>query len=256
MYSHAAELIFEQNRQLMISVKEVKRRQRRRVRSLLHKIWSVNARILMSSRKKNHRWVAKSFYCIICSKDFSNQSKFARHLRTHTGEKPYQCILCLKMFGTKYHLRRHHSIHQRPFKCGHCTKTFASKRLLTKHLNKTHLRCSHCLKVFAKKSELQKHIKLVKGVRRPQVFSCDFCYKTFVRKFHLQRHVRVHTHEKPFKCSWCSRAFSRKDNLSKHVVLHTGQNVQMDLLSSQTGRYSSRSIRFEMFARSRELFAS
>lgn len=160
------------------------------------------------------------------------------------------------MFGTKYHLTRHRSIHQRPFKCGECTKTFASKRLLTKHLSITHLRCTHCLKVFAKKSDLQKHIKVAKGIRRPQVFSCDFCYKTFVRKFHLQRHVRVHTHEKPFKCSRCPRAFARKDNLSKHVVMHTAEKVQIDLHGSHAGRYSSRNIRFGMFARSRELYAS
>jgi DNA-directed RNA polymerase subunit RPC12/RpoP len=214
IYQYVGQLIFEQNRQLLICVKEVKRRQRRRVSLLVKKIQSLNNRTTLS------KFSEKPFHCVRCSKDFSILSNFALHVRSHSGEKPFKCNLCSKMFSTKYHRNRHHLIHERPFKCSQCTKSYASKQHLIRHQRNSHLKCSHCSRVFAKKSELNKHINARKGFARAQVYRCEFCFKTFVRKFHLQRHRRVHTHEKPFKCSQCPRAFSRQDNLKKHILLH------------------------------------
>lgn len=45
--------------------------------------------------------------CEICAKDFRNASRLARHMRTHTKEKPFGCPCCDLTFSQSYHMTRH-----------------------------------------------------------------------------------------------------------------------------------------------------
>ena len=55
-------------------------------------------------------------------------------------EKLYQCQQCSKCFKSNYHLRRHVKVHtgEKPFSCDLCEKSFAEKSDLTKHRRCTH----------------------------------------------------------------------------------------------------------------------
>uniref|UniRef100_A0A1I8GRD5 Early growth response protein 1 n=1 Tax=Macrostomum lignano TaxID=282301 RepID=A0A1I8GRD5_9PLAT len=62
-----------------------------------------------------------------CDRRFSRSDELTRHLRTHTGQKPFQCPLCSRSFSRSDHLTTHHRTHtgEKPFACDHCDRRFA-----------------------------------------------------------------------------------------------------------------------------------
>ncbi|KFP23284.1 Zinc finger and BTB domain-containing protein 7C [Egretta garzetta] len=64
--------------------------------------------------------------CPICNKVIMGAGKLPRHMRTHTGEKPYMCNICEVRFTRqdklKIHMRKHTG--ERPYLCIHCNAKF------------------------------------------------------------------------------------------------------------------------------------
>ncbi|KAI0276301.1 hypothetical protein BGY98DRAFT_708751 [Russula aff. rugulosa BPL654] len=66
--------------------------------------------------------------CAICKKVFSRKADCNRHLRLHTGVRPYPCEVagCGKRFAQFTALKTHRNVHTglKPFKCDSCNATF------------------------------------------------------------------------------------------------------------------------------------
>ncbi|XP_025025199.1 early growth response protein 4 [Python bivittatus] len=85
----------------------------------------------------------KAFACPVenCVRSFARSDELNRHLRIHTGHKPFQCRICLRNFSRSDHLTTHIRTHtgEKPFSCDDCGRRFARSDEKKRH-SKVHLK--------------------------------------------------------------------------------------------------------------------
>ncbi|KAH8351154.1 hypothetical protein KR084_008092 [Drosophila pseudotakahashii] len=156
------------------------------------------------------------FFCDQCGNNITGKSSFDRHLRKHSGIRPFQCELCPARFLSSGELKGHQVMHtgDRKFQCRYCERTYVnySGRLRHErtHTNDRPFVCAQCGKSFTNSYILKNHMLIHTGERlfrlvndllykckivQTNLNRCELCHRSFARPTHLKTHYRSNTHK-------------------------------------------------------------
>ncbi|ALC44040.1 CG4318 [Drosophila busckii] len=193
--------------------------------------------------------------CPHCPKSFMKTAILKRHIRIHTGERPYHCSQCAESFARtdklKLHLERIHGGEvakskgmkgpdplEYKFKCKKCTATFKSQKWLSNHTKihpeesndkenkeKYKFNCKLCNKKFKAEFLFKLHEKWhSKTPSKPKTdepkVRCPKCPESFKKDTQLKRHMELHDSSRRFECTQCHLRFIQPHHLTRHKLIH------------------------------------
>ncbi|KAG8173655.1 hypothetical protein JTE90_010541 [Oedothorax gibbosus] len=194
-----------------------------------------------------------AYACDACNKIVSKET-FMRHLRSHTGEKPYKCDVCNLGFASFHNLKGHsmkkHDKELQISKKISPTKPFSDvselKQHLLTHTKEQNQSCEVCDEAFNRKERFESYLQSGEAPPSPAPSydsSGDFPnnpddppdnwpdHEPVQQPIFITQDIEIsdlYTVAKPepikkrFQCHQCKKSYSNKHNLKLHSMTHSG----------------------------------
>ncbi|KAK8391153.1 hypothetical protein O3P69_017070 [Scylla paramamosain] len=160
--------------------------------------------------------------CNYCNKEFSKNFDLRQHVRSHTGEKPFQCIVCGRAFTQKSNVKKHMATHK-VWPSGSLSDTLPKDPIIKKLVMPAESldgdsQVDHVEEVVMKEEVLV-----------DDSYKCQFCEDYSVQSYvKLRTHMKTHANQKVYKCIQknCELSFPDQDSFLEHIHTH---NEDQDL---------------------------
>uniref|UniRef100_A0A3Q3LCQ0 Zinc finger protein 341 n=1 Tax=Mastacembelus armatus TaxID=205130 RepID=A0A3Q3LCQ0_9TELE len=166
--------------------------------------------------------------CNFCDKIFSKNFDLQQHIRSHTGEKPFQCIVCGRAFAQKSNVKKHMQTHK-VWPMG-VASTVSRLPITVKVVPDSQgeamdNRCPQAQMQVQTNQNSQCQAQSKQIVVIDSSYQCQFCASKFKTYFQLKSHLTQHKGEQVYKCvlKSCSQTFQKLDQFLEHIRTHQEQ---------------------------------
>ncbi|XP_014001899.2 zinc finger protein 341 isoform X1 [Salmo salar] len=197
--------------------------------------------------------------CNFCDKVFSKNFDLQQHIRSHTGEKPFQCIVCGRAFAQKSNVKKHMQTHK-VWPSGVastvsrlpitvkvvplCAEEVMEQQEEQQQEEQQHEEEEEQPEAPGKPEERDcdsqtdvdslgdgdgKHNSQQAQTKQiiliDSSYQCQFCAGKFSTYFQLKSHMTQHKGEQVYKCvvKTCSQTFQKLDLFLEHTRMHQEQ---------------------------------
>ncbi|KAL6483660.1 hypothetical protein MHYP_G00085320 [Metynnis hypsauchen] len=178
--------------------------------------------------------------CNFCDKVFTKNFDLQQHIRSHTGEKPFQCIVCGRAFAQKSNVKKHMQTHKVWPAGVHSTvsRLPITVKVVPVNTDENTPQPAEAQEaqtaVEQSEGELQAeaaHASEAKGpgqghskqiILIDSSYQCQFCAAKFSTYFQLKSHMTQHKDEQVYRCvvKTCSQTFQKLDLFLEHIRTH------------------------------------
>uniref|UniRef100_A0A8D0ANY4 Zinc finger protein 341 n=1 Tax=Sander lucioperca TaxID=283035 RepID=A0A8D0ANY4_SANLU len=181
------------------------------------------------SRSKQLKGKVPKLKCNFCDKIFSKNFDLQQHIRSHTGEKPFQCIVCGRAFAQKSNVKKHMQTHK-VWPMG-VASTVSRLPITVKVVPVSSNEGSrgeaeqNGLPQLQSNQDQQCQAPSQQIVVIDRSYQCQFCASKFKTYFQLKSHMTQHKGEQVYKCvlKSCSQTFQKLDQFLEHIRTHQEQ---------------------------------